>query len=184
VSAPTQAQRLLDRPVGEGERRALLTVIVMLLASAAVLLAASWPVSRHPLAIRRASTTLLGGGVSSSAPARRPAGNTTPVAAVAARVAHRFLTGYLAYLYGRARSGAITGATTSLARSLRARPPLVSPAMRRRYPHVLSLWPISAPAGMVGVSALIGDGELASYTVGLLLERQHGRLLVSTVEAA
>lgn len=184
MSARTQARRLLDRLVGERERRAVLAVIVTLLACAAVLLAASRRVSQHSPTRRRASTTSLRGGASWSASTRSPAGNAAPVAPVAARVAHRFLTGYLAYLYGHAGAGAITDTTPSLARSLRAQPPLVSPATRQRYPRVRSLRPMSAPVGMVGVSALVGDGELASYTVGLLLERQHGRLLVRTVEAA
>lgn len=184
MSARTQPRRLLDRPVGERERRAALAVIVTLLACAAVLLTASRPVSQHSPTRRRASTSSLRGGASSPASNRGPSGNAAPVAPVAARVAHRFLTGYLAYLYGRGRARAITGATPSLERSLYARPPLVSPAMRRRNPRVLSLRPMSAPAGMVGVSALVGDGELVNYTVGLLLKRQHGRLLVSVVEAA
>lgn len=184
MSAPTQARRLLDRPVGERERRAALAVVVTLLACAAVLLPAGRPSSQHLPTRRRASTTSLSGGASSPASTRSPAENAAPVAPVAARVAHRFLTAYLAYLYGHGRARAIAGATPSLTRSLRTRPPLVSPAMRRRNPRVFSLRPMSAPAGTVGVSALVGDGELASYKVGLLLERQHGRLLVSTVEAA
>lgn len=183
MSALTQARRLLDQPVDQRERRAVLAVVVTLLACGAVLLAASRTVSRHQPTIRRASTTPLS-GASSPASTTGPAENPARVAPVEARVARGFLTGYLAYLYGRGRARAITGATPSLERSLRARPPLVSPAMRRRNPRVLSLRPMSAPAGMVGLSALVSDGELASYTVGLLLERQHGRLLVSVVEAA
>jgi hypothetical protein len=34
----------------------------------------------------------------------------------------------------------------------------------------------------MGVSVLIGDGELADYSVGLLLKREHRQLLVSSVE--
>lgn len=170
---------LASRPIGERERHALLAVVVTLLACAAVLLAASRPATPHEPAAPRATTPLK-----RAAPVARPTGNTARVAPVVARVARRFLTGYLAYLYGHGRAWAITGATPSLERSLRAQVPLVSPAMRRRYPRVLSLRPIPAPAGMVGVSALIGDGELASYMVGLLLAREHGRLLVCTVEAA
>jgi hypothetical protein len=41
-----------------------------------------------------------------------------------------------------------------------------------------------APTGTVGVSVLIGDGELADYSVGLLLQREHRRLLVSAVGGA
>lgn len=175
-------RRLRDRPVSGRERRAALAVVVTLLACAAVLLAASRPVAPYGPPAPRATAPLK--RAVRSGPATRLAGTTARVGPVAARVAHRFLTGYLAYLYGHRRARVIVGATPSLERSLRARAPLVSPAMRRRYPRVLSLRSIPAPAGMVGVSALIGDGELASYTVGLLLEREHGRLLVCTVEAA
>jgi hypothetical protein len=35
---------------------------------------------------------------------------------------------------------------------------------------------------LVGVGALINDGELASYQVMVLLAPERGRLLVSTVE--
>jgi hypothetical protein len=171
---------LAGRPINERERRAVLAVVVTLLACAAMLLAAS----RHQPTARRAATTSLSGGASSPVSARGPAGNPAPVAHVAARVARRFLTGYLAYLYGHAPAETITGATPSLERSLRARPLLVSPAMRRRYPRVLSLRPMPAAEDKVGFSALIGDGDLANYTVGLLLEREHGRLLVGTVKAA
>jgi len=104
------------------------------------------------------------------------------VALVAARAAQRFLTGYLAYLYGHAPITAVRGATPALLRSLRAHPPLVPPAMRARSPRVLSLHPAPAPLGFLGVSALVNDGELASYQVVVLLAPKRGRLLVSTVE--
>jgi hypothetical protein len=172
---------LLHRPVSERERRAVLAVVVTLLACAAVLLAASRPAAPDGRAAAKVTTPLK--RAIHPAPTR-PVGTAARVAPVAARVAHRFLNGYMAYLYGHGRAQAIAGATPSLERSLRARVPLVSPAMRQRYPRVLSLRSMPASAGKVGVSALIGDGELAHYTVGLLLEREHGRLLVGTVEAA
>jgi hypothetical protein len=63
-------------------------------------------------------------------------------------------------------------------------PPRVSPAMRERVARVLALrsTPISPP-GLIGVRALINDGGLADYSIGLLLEDHHaGRLLVTGLE--
>ncbi len=181
MSAATWARWLRDRPITERERHTALAIVV-LLATGTILLAATRPARPHRPAPPRTTTSLH------SAPrppaASDPAASAALVAPVAARVAHRFLTGYLAYLYGHAPAAAITAATPALLRLLRVRPPLVSPAMRARQPRVLALRPTSAPTGMLGVSALIGDGELAQYSVGLLLEREHRRLLVSAVEAA
>jgi hypothetical protein len=105
-----------------------------------------------------------------------------PIAPTAARAAGEFLTGYLAYLYGHRPAASIKDATPALVLSLRAHPPLVSPSMRARRPRVLSLHAAPAPAELIGVSALVNDGELASYHVGLLLTSRHGRLLVSALE--
>jgi hypothetical protein len=171
---------LRDRPIAERERRTALAVVAVLLAVSAMLLGATRP-ARHPdraasrrprVAVRSAPRPALTGG----------AANAALVVPAAARVAQRFLTGYLAYLYGHAPITAVRYATPALLRSLRAHPPLVPPAMRARSPHVLSLHPAPAPLGSVGISALVNDGELASYQVLVLLAPKRGRLLVSTVE--
>lgn len=180
MSAPAWVRRLRDRPIAERERRTALTVVAVLLAASAVLLSATRPAGRprYP-ASRRPGVAIR------STPRPTPtsgARNAAPVAPTPARVAQRFLAGYLAYLYGHAPITAIRDATPGLLRSLRAHPPLVPPAMRARSPRVLSLHPAPAPLGSVGVSALVNDGELASYQVVVLLAPKHGRLLVSTVE--
>jgi hypothetical protein len=180
VSATAWVRRLRDRPIAERERSTALTVVAVLLAASAVLLAATRP-ARHPdhHASRRPGVPVR--STPRSAPARSAA-NAAPVAPAAARVAQRFLAGYLAYLYGHAPTTAVRDATPALLRSLRAHPPLVPPAMRARSPRLLSLDPAPAPLGSVGVSALVNDGELASYQVVVLLAPKGGRLLVSTVE--
>jgi hypothetical protein len=183
MSLATRARRIWDRPVAGHERRAALTVVVVLLAASTTLLAATRP-SRHRAAPQE-TTTSIAKAARSPTPAGRPtAAHSARVAPVAARVAHRFLTGYLAYLYGHAPAAALTDAVPRLVRALRARPPLVPPAMRARHPRLLALRPMPAPAGMVGISALVNDGELADYSIGLLLGREHGRLLVDAVESA
>jgi hypothetical protein len=184
MSLATWARRIWERPIAKRERSAVLAAIVMALLVAATLLATTRP-SRHPAAPQRTATTSIAIPAHPVVPARRPAAaNPARVAPVAARVAHRFLPGYLAYLYGHAPATAVMGAVPRLVRALRARAPLVPPAMRARHPRVLALRPMpAAPTGMLAISALIGDGELADYWIGLLLDRAHGRLRVNAVES-
>ena len=169
---------LRDRPINDRERRSAITLIALLLAASAVLLAATRPPATRPRPAPHRVAGTTGSGQRAAAAAR--GANVAPVPRVAARVAEGFLRGYLGYLCGHAPAGALTDATPALLRSLRENQPLVSPAMRARYPRVLSLNPLPAPA--VGVSALVNDGELASYHLVLLLALVHGRLLVSSVQ--
>jgi hypothetical protein len=168
-----------ERPITE--RRRALAIVAVLLAAGAILLAATRP--SQPRAVPQRATTSLD-SARPAVPAGPDAASAAPVAPGAARAARRFLAGYLAYLYGHAPAAAVTAAVPALMRTLRTRPPLVSPAMRARRPRVLALRPTSASAGRVGVSALVNDGELADYSVGLLLERGHRRLLIDAVEGA
>lgn len=171
--------RLRDRPITERERRTATAVVSVLLAAAAILLAAGRPAGKphHHVAPRRSAPPAA---VASRAPA--PAGGALPIAPTASRTAREFLAGYLAYLYGHAPAVSIKDATPALVLSLRAHPPLVSPSMRALDPRVRSLHTAPASAGLIGLSALVNDGELASYHVGLLLASRHGRLLVSALE--
>ena len=169
---------LRDRPVAERERRTAITAVAALLSASTILLAVTQSAARSHHPVSRSSSMAARASRGSI-----PAGDAAaPLAPGAARVARGFLAGYLAYLYGRNSANSITGATPALARSLRAHPPLVPPAMRARRPRILSLHTTPAPDGLVGVSALINDGELASYSLGLLLTPGNGRLLVSSVQ--
>jgi hypothetical protein len=172
---------LRDRPIAERERRTAVAVVAVLLAASAILLAAIRPAG-HPN-----DDPAPHGPVAPAVRASRPpmptsgAGRARPVTV---RTARGFLAGYLAYLYGHAPAGAVKSATPALARSLRAHPPIGSPGMRARHPRVLALHVVPAPAGLIGVSAVVNDGELASYPVVLLLASERGRLLVSAVQGA
>jgi hypothetical protein len=171
-------RRLRERPITDRERHTAMSAVAAALTAATILLTAIRPAAQpHHQTPRPAAPT---------ASASRPTtlNSVAPVAAVTARVAQELLTGYLAYLYGHAPAADIHGAAPALARSLRVHPPLVSPAIRARDPRVLSLRPAPAPAGRAGVSALVNDGELASYPLVLLLARENGVLLVSAVEGA
>jgi hypothetical protein len=172
---------LRDRQVLGRERHTAFAAVAVLLTTSAVLLTLTQPPGPRHLPPRRP----LSAGAS-----RPPAAmGQTPVPAVAlapmdVRAARAFLAGYLAYLYGRAGAPSVTHTTLAFARSLRAHPPLVPPAMRARDPRVLSLQSMPAPLGLVGVSALINDGEPVNYTIGLLITTRTGEPLVSAVQGA
>ncbi|HTA97365.1 MAG TPA: hypothetical protein VK730_06940 [Solirubrobacteraceae bacterium] len=179
---------LRDRPIADHERRQAFIASIVVLAITVGLLALTAPAT--------STTTHAGRRVLA---ARSPLGKSpvsppsiagdrpsTPGIAFPSveRVARQFLTGYLAYLYGRGSVADIRGASASLQHSLAALPPRVSLAMSARHPHVISLAPATAPAGTVGVSALVSDGGVADYTVNLLVTHSSGRLLVTGMDGA
>lgn len=168
-----RAQR--DRPITEHERRAAMAVVVVLLAAAALLLTLTQPVSqaRH----LTPSIELAHEG----APTVSDSGVLIPEAR---QSAERFLSGYLGYAYGHIPASRIEGASRSLIQSFEAQPPRVPPAARARRPRVVSLQLSVVPAGTVAVSAVVNDGGLIDYTVGLTLAREGGQLLVTGLEGA
>lgn len=174
---------LRDRPIAESERRGALTVVLVLLILTTGLLVFTRPaVSRHP--VTRSATSAITAAAATahaqvSARSAPPDGAPSPTLARASR---EFLTGYLAYLYGRAPAGQVDDATQALIRSLRAHPPRVSPVMRGRVARVLALHSTPASPGLIGVRAVINDGGLVDYPIGLLLEDHDGRLLVAGLE--
>ncbi len=174
---------LRDRPIAESERGAAMATVTVLLIAAAILLVLSQPGGRS----RRTSRRHPAPSVVHSAPAPRARASENVTASLTpgvARAADLFLTGYLGYLYGHTPASQVKGATTALVRSLQADPPRVSPVMRTRQARVLALHTIPAPSGLVGVSALVNDGGLVDYSIGLLLAPRSGRLLVSGLDGA
>jgi hypothetical protein len=171
---------LRDRPIAESERAAAMATVTVLLLAAAILLALSRPSNgprptpqRHPGPSVAQRTPIR--------PAQTPESSTAPLTPQVARAADLFLAGYLGYTYGHARASAIGGATPALLESLRASPPLVSPGMRARRPRVVALH-TSASSGLLRVSAIVNDGGLVDYSIGLLLTVHGGRLFVSGLE--
>jgi hypothetical protein len=172
---------LRDRPITESERAAAMATVTVLLLAAALLLALSRPSNgprptllRHPGPSVAQRTPIR--------PAQTPESSTAPLTPLVARAADLFLAGYLGYICGHASASAIGGATPALLRSLRAQPTRVSPGMRARQPHVLALHSTPARPGPLLVSAVINDGGLVDYSIGLLLATHGGRLLVSGLE--
>ncbi len=165
---------LRDRPIPDDQRRAALTASTALLVIATVLLALTRPTPHAPArtALSRVSTA--------AAPSTLAPSATLSLEAVA--VGRAFLAGYLAYSYGRAPARGIVDATRPLIRSLEAHPPRQTPGMRTSGPRVLELHTAPAGPGMLSVRALVNDGGLIDYTLGLVLQAHGGRLLVSALE--
>jgi hypothetical protein len=175
---------LRDRPIAESERSVAMATVTVLLIAAAILLALTQPADPPRRTLQRHLATSI---VQSAPPlpTRAPESVTASLTPTVARAADLFLNGYLGYLYGHTPASRIKGATTTLARSLQADPPRVSPIMRTRGAHVLALRAVPAPSGLVGVSALVNDGGLVDYQIGLLLlAPRDGRLLVSGLEGS
>ncbi len=164
-----------DRPIAEHERRAAMAVVVVLLGAVALLFTLTQPASQA----RRVT-----GRVEQAAPGAPAASDPGALTLEARETAERFLAGYLGYAYGHNTPSRIKGASPSLIRSLESQPPRVPPAARARRPRVISLRATAAPAGEVAVSAMVNDGGLIDYTIGLTLTRQGGRLLVTGLDGA
>jgi hypothetical protein len=170
-------RRQRDRPVAERERRMVLTVVAAVVVVVALLLALTTPgeppisSSARPSAVKhpRRGQSAAGAG----ALTRESVG-----------AAGTFLDGYLRYLYGRARAGEVRGATVAFADSLTRRASRVPPAMQGRHARVVSLDAESAPAGLIGVTALVNDGGLIDYAIVLLLAHQGHGLLVAGLAGA
>jgi hypothetical protein len=150
-----------------------MVAIIVLLATVAVLFTLTQPASQasRPASRDRKARTSRAGAVLERD--NRDVG----------RVAKRFLAGYLSYTYGRSPADRIADASRSLTASLQAHPPTVSPAVRARHPRIVSLQPSVAGGGLV-VTATVNDGGIVDYRVGVLLAREHGRLLVIGLEGA
>jgi hypothetical protein len=177
---------LRDRPIAERERHHALLAVAALLIATTTLLALTSPRQDPP---RRTGASILprasvsrpvvpGAGTVRAIPGE---GTITPAAAL--RTARAFLEGYLAYLYGHAPASGVKDATRALVLSLAGNPPRVSLDMRARQPRVLALHPTPALPGQIAVDAVVNDGGLEDYPVGLLLARRGGRLLVTGLES-
>jgi hypothetical protein len=173
---------LRDRPIAESERRTAMAAVAVLLAATALLLALTRPAGQRQRTTERPSPSPARSA--SAVHAHAPETSTAPLTPRIARAADLFLAGYLAYLYGHTPASQIKDATAALLHSLEAHPPRVSPGMRSREARLVSLHTTQAPSGLLGVSALVTDGGLVDYPIGLLLAPRGGRPLVSGLDGA
>jgi hypothetical protein len=180
MSPATWVRQQRDRPLAEHERRTALVATAAVLIAAALLFANTRPLAHGTPARAAVKTT------APTAPDPRPpapessaGGELSPIATATSRA---FLAGYLAYTCGSAPASRIADATGALLTALAAHPPRVSPAMRSEHPRVVELHSAPAPSGEIGVSAVVNDGGLIDYALGLTLTPQDGRLLVTALE--
>jgi hypothetical protein len=170
MSAAAWIRRQRDRPTPEQDRGAALAAVIASLVAAVLLFAVARPASH----VGRASVGIR------SWPA--PAVQRGTATRAALRASRAFLTGYLAYVYGQAPVSVIGESTRALIVALEASPPRPSPATRARRARILTLTSTVSRAGRVAVSATVTDGGIVYYTLGLLLARDHGRVLVAGLE--
>jgi len=174
---------LRDRPIAGSERVTAMVTVTVLMVAAAILLTLSRPHGQPRRSSPRSAPRIVQGTSASRARASEESTeSTTLLTPRVARAADLFLTGYLGYLYGHAPIAAIEGATPALLRSLRAQPARISPGMLGRRPHVVALRGTPAASGLLGVSALVNDGGVVDYSIGLRLAPHRGRLLASALE--
>ena len=153
---------LRDRPVSVDERRAAVLAVLL---SVVALLGVTHDPSHLPAQPH------------SAAPAA-PAPPLPVTAGAALSVAHSFLAGYLAYAYRGAPAGKVSGATRALIASLEDHPPRALPT-QQRTPRVIELH----LTGPFTVTAILNDGGIVNYTLGLVLTRLNGRLVVTALES-
>lgn len=179
MNAGAWMRRQRDRPLSEQERRTALAATAVVLIAVALGFANTLPA--HSIQARQAVKTTATATVDPIKPAPEPSadGALSPSAVAASRA---FLAGYLAYTSGAAPASRITDATGALLTALAEHPPRVSPAMRSEHPRVVEVHSAPAPAGEVGVSAVVNGAGVIDYTLGLILTQHDGRLLVSAME--
>lgn len=175
---------LLDRPISDGERRRLfaLAAAIVVAATALMLLIGDHGRQAAPPERTQPSPPSTSAPPPEPQPAAGVEGTAAPAAALPPeprRVARRFLSGYLAFIYGRGPAGAIEGGDPGLvARLVRSRV-RVPPAARRREPRVVELRAPRDDRQRLQVTALIDDGGVAQYPISLTLVRRGGRWLVT-----
>ncbi len=89
-------------------------------------------------------------------------------APAAANAARTFLSGYLAYLYGKAGAAQIRDASPQLISALSQRGPAAAPAARKLHPAVVGLGAVEATGSVLHVTAMISDG-IARYPVRIVM---------------
>lgn len=153
-------QRIALAPIGNRVAAFVLVGVGMLTVAVGLHLTAARP--DRPTTPPVAPTT--------GAPDRRTADAPAPARlapAAAARVARRFLRGYLAELYGRRTTATHPLATAALRRRLAGQRPRISPATRRRHPRIQRLRLEPGAGSRVRVVATITDGGTTSYPIGI-----------------
>lgn len=109
------------------------------------------------------------------------AGSPESDRAAVVRQARRFLAGYLPYLYGHGAARAVHGGTAALRRRLETVRLRVSPAARKRRPHVVRVTAERLDRGRWHVVATVADGGVSRYPIELLITTGDGTARVAGV---
>ncbi len=163
MSARGWIRRQLDRPIaGREGRTATVCGLLLLLAAAGLVLTRP-----SPLHCRRRQRSGPHPGVHASG---RVAQRWTPAIAAATRsTAETFLAGYLAYLYGQAPASAVKDATEAFVDALEHEPLRVPPGIRALHPRIVSVIVSPQAPGRAIAAAVVSDGEVVHYPIGLIL---------------
>jgi hypothetical protein len=161
---------------GSGSRRLSKPAVTAVIAVGGVLTVAlatgSWQQALPSAPVRSLSSTappaVMGGGQISGAPtgSAREAGE-------------RFLRGYVAFLYGRAGTAELKGATGDLRRGLRRSHRRVPPARAGRTPRVARFETYRQGATVVQITAIVDDGDVVPYPITAFVELRDGRWVVT-----
>lgn len=161
---------LRARPVTEEERHTSILAVLACLAAVALLLGLTRSAPRPPVTASTAAKA------ASAAPASLDVSRQAGV-----NVARRFLHGYLAYLYRGLPGREVIGGTPQLIRSLGEHPP--RPVARAlSLPRIVAVDLAGTRSGQLAANAIVNNGGIVNFTVGLLLARQDGRILVAQLE--
>jgi hypothetical protein len=109
-----------------------------------------------------------------STPISQPSGSAPPE-----RAARAFLAGYLPWLYGAGRAGAIHDGARALTAQLRANPPRIPPAFQGLHPRLASIGMQRHGHGWRAF-ALVTDGR-ETYDLVMEVEQPNGRWVVSSI---
>lgn len=189
-------RQYIHRPLRDGDRpRLFVSAIAVIAGVVAVfsLLGGPGSAPRHPAtptpsaaapatSTAPRATATPEGPPSEEGPAGATAASRAEVRA-ARRAARRFLTGYLAFAYGRGCARSIRRASAALKRDLARHAPRVPRDVRTRRPRVRLLQSNGVSGRAASFTALVDDGP-ARYTVALELGRPtDGRWTVTAAES-
>lgn len=177
MSARGWIRRQLDRPIaGREGRTATVCGLLLLLAAAGLILT------------RPSPSTVTGGKGADRTQVVHASGRVaqrwTPAIAAATRsTAETFLAGYLAHLYGRAPASAVQDATEAFVDALEHEPLRVPPGIRALHPRIVSVTVSPQAPGRAIAAAVVSDGEVVHYPIGLILTQTGRRWRVSGLDA-
>ena len=194
-------RRFANRPLRDGDRlRLFLSTAAVIVSGVAVATLLGGGGSRLDTPVHRSQQSAAATATSVAGPSPQatptpevapseegPAGGGTTASRAQVRAAkqaaRRFLTGYLAFSYGRGRPRAIRAAAPAFERELAQHPPRVPRHVRALHPRVRLLQSNGVGARAATLTALIADGS-GVYTLALELSRSSGgRWIVTGAES-